>query len=474
MLTGLSLRMRIFLFFCLLAVGGAALAGLALLFGWSRGGQTLPAAPFVTSFVVFAFLNTGLALVVWLLFDEHVAKPINRLSADLRLRAHSGVNSPINTSKAVYLGDLAPAADALSQSMSQSLMQAAEQVAEGTQRLQAQSERLTALFTEIPIATILLNPEHEIVLYDGQAADILSRIAPPRLKASVSDYFDVTGLKEAVAALSDHKAEVAFTLRAGSLDRHYDARLKALGKDGYAIFIEPDDKQGTSLAPRPLVFDFDLISVKGKTEINDTALTELCYVVFDCETTGLSVETDDIVQIGAVRILNNRLVQGEVINTYVNPGRPIPAASTKIHKVTNENVADAPDIKQAGRALHRFATDAVLVAHNAPFDMGLLQRYGPEIGVDWNHPILDTVLISAVVFGTTEDHSLDALCKRLDIQILPQTRHTALGDANATGAVLTKLLPLLAGKGIRQFGQLVQECQKHGRLLHDLNEKHPG
>ena len=113
MFTRLSLRFRIFLFFCLLAVGGAGLAAGALMFGWSRAEQPLPAAPFVTAFVMFAFLNTGLAVAVWLLFDENVAKPINQLSATLRLRAHSGVDGDLDAEAARYLGDLAPAANAL-------------------------------------------------------------------------------------------------------------------------------------------------------------------------------------------------------------------------------------------------------------------------------------------------------------------------------------------------------------------------
>jgi DNA polymerase-3 subunit epsilon len=89
--------------------------------------------------------------------------------------------------------------------------------------------------------------------------------------------------------------------------------------------------------------------------------------------------------------------------------------------------------------------------------------------VEWNHPVLDTVLLSAVIFGTTEDHSLDALCARLSITIPDDLRHTAIGDAKATGQALVRLLPLLEGRGIETFGRLVEETRKHGRLLRDLN-----
>ena len=91
------------------------------------------------------------------------------------------------------------------------------------------------------------------------------------------------------------------------------------------------------------------------------------------------------------------------------------------------------------------------------------------MGVEWTHPVLDTVLLSAVVFGTNEEHTLDALCDRLSIDIAEEARHTALGDAMATAHVLVKLLPLLIGKGIDTFGGLIAETQKHGRLLRDMN-----
>lgn len=469
MLTKLSLRFRIFLFFCLLAAGGAALAGGALAFGWSRGDETLPTAPFATAFIVFAFLNSGLALGVWLLFDEHVAKPINKLSADLRLRAHSGVDTGVSADAARYLGDLAPAASALTQTVNTSVMDTASKVARETQRLRAESERLTALLTEIPIATILLNPAHEIVLYDAQAAGVLSKIAPPRLKAPLADYFDLTTFTEAMARLSGNTGEVSFKLQCIQREKGFDARLKALGDDGHMVFIDVEAGESQVVAPRPLVFDFDLMNAAEAREITDTPLSDLCFVPFDTETTGLSVQKDHIVQIGAVRVLNGRIVEGEVLESYVNPGRPIPPASTRIHHVTDDHVANAPDIAEAGRALHSFARDAVLVAHNAPFDIGLLRRFQSEMGVEWTHPVLDTVLLSAVVFGTNEQHSLDALCDRLSITIPEHLRHTALGDAQATAEALVILLPLVEGKGIHTFGQLVEETRKHSRLLEDLN-----
>ena len=235
------------------------------------------------------------------------------------------------------------------------------------------------------------------------------------------------------------------------------------------IFIDVENRDSQKIAARPMVFDFDLMNAAENRDIVDTPLSQLCFVPFDTETTGLSVAQDAIIQLGAVRVLNGRIVEGEVLDSYVNPGRPIPPASTKVHRITDDDVAGAPGIVEVGRAFHHFAQESVLVAHNAPFDIGLLRKYAPMMDVDWTHPVLDTVLLSAVVFGTTEEHSLDALCDRLSVTIPQHLRHTALGDARATAEALVRLLPLVEGKGISTFGQLIEETRKHSRLLEDLN-----
>jgi DNA polymerase-3 subunit epsilon len=111
----------------------------------------------------------------------------------------------------------------------------------------------------------------------------------------------------------------------------------------------------------------------------------------------------------------------------------------------------------------------VIVAHNAPFDMAFLRRHGARMQRQWDHPILDTVLVSAVLFGTTETHTLDALCTRLGVTIPPELRHTAMGDARATAEVLLRMLPMLEAQGVATFGQLLEETRKHGRLLKDMN-----
>jgi DNA polymerase-3 subunit epsilon len=167
--------------------------------------------------------------------------------------------------------------------------------------------------------------------------------------------------------------------------------------------------------------------------------------------------------------VNGRRIDGEAFESLVNPGRPIPAAATAVHHVTNEMVAGAPPIEEIGRRFHRFAAGSVLVAHNAPFDLEFLRRHEAGIGHRFDHPVLDTVLLSAVIFGQHETHTLDALSERLGIVIPEDSRHTAMGDTLATAEAFLKLLPMLRARGMETFGDVVAEMKKHGRLLKDLN-----
>ncbi len=468
-LTTLSLRLRIFLFFALLAVCGVGVVLAGLAFGYIRAQASGPASGFVFAGVLSGFGLLALTAGIWFLFDENVARPIERLATGLRSRAHAGVGG-VDKHAARYLGDLAPAAEAVSEQLMKTTMDQASIVASETARLSADKARLTALLSEIPVAMILVNPAHQIVLYDKQAAGVLSQVCPPRLNASIFDYFQKGPFLAAHKKMISTGLEQSFTDLAAANGLEFDARLKPLGPgEGYLVII---DDAHTNIAPdqsRPVVFDFDLMEGQATDNLMDMHLNDLTYVVFDTETTGLLPHKDEVVQIGAVRVVKGKIVPGETINQLVDPGINIPAASTKVHGVTNAMVAGQPGIAVAGKHLHDFARGSVLVAHNAPFDMAFLRRHAKDCGVDWTHPILDTVLLSAVLFGTTEVHTLDALCERLGVTIPDDLRHTALGDAHATAEVLCKMLALLHSRGIETLAGAIAEAKKHKRLLNDLN-----
>jgi DNA polymerase-3 subunit epsilon len=210
--------------------------------------------------------------------------------------------------------------------------------------------------------------------------------------------------------------------------------------------------QAVELPPRPEFYDFDLLARAGRpASLLERPLAELCYVVFDTETTGLDpAGADRIIQIAGVRIVNRRLLTGEVFDALVDPGRSIPKASIRFHGITDEMVQGRPPLEIVLPQFHRFAEGAVLVAHNAAFDMAFLRREEERLGLRFDHPVLDTLLLSAAVHDHATEHGLDAIAARFGIALA--RRHQALGDAIGTGQIFLRLLDLLEAAGVRSLG----------------------
>ena len=694
MIDRLGLRLRILLFFAALAVGVALAIGFGL---WAALARTEAAnlAPIATQAGLIAgFLSLGLITAIWYLFDTNVARAIDRLANAMSARAHAEIDRDLvrEAEAARYLGDLAPAAQAVTRQLAQTRSALAEAIARETTRLAAEKSRLETLLADVPVAVLLCTAEHQLVFYNGPAVDILGAGHAPGLDRNLLDYLregpvrhayqrlseagdsdtasdllcaTVTGgrilagrmrvlrrradgaapgyvltLRDVTADLTAHRNRDALlseiferirrpaanlqtvigvmseldddttddlrramldevqtlTLAITDLGARYDAtqadwrplgqtrsadlmdslkaRFEAEGLtldcagpelivalDGFEIvalfgwlgrrladegharafrlaLIEEDGPgallrldwdgeplpvgrfdgwltevldpalgeltgravlqahgteawtestgpgQGAVCMPvrsarragrrpppiaRKVVYDFELLSKARSAAVADARLEDLTYVVFDTETTGLSPATDEIVQIAAVRLVNGRRLETEVFDTLVDPGRPIPPSSTEVHGITDQMVRGAPTIAEVGRQFHAFARGAVLIAHNAPFDLEFLRRHEGEIGASFENPVLDTVLLSAVVFGQLEEHSLDALTARLGITIPDEARHTAIGDTVATADAFLKLLPMLRARGLLTFGEVLAEVRRHGRLQKDLN-----
>jgi DNA polymerase-3 subunit epsilon len=211
---------------------------------------------------------------------------------------------------------------------------------------------------------------------------------------------------------------------------------------------------------RPEFYDFDLFrSTEQSSVLDERLLSDLSFTVFDTETTGLNpAGGDEIIQIGATRIVNGKLRRQESFEQLVNPGRLIPAASIPIHGITQDMVMGKPPITEVLPAFYAFAQDTVLIAHNAAFDMKFLQLQEVNTGLVFKHPVLDTLLMSAVVHPNHEEHSLEAIAERFNISVLG--RHTALGDAMVTAEVWIRLIPLLQALGITTLRQAREAAQK--------------
>ena len=221
-----------------------------------------------------------------------------------------------------------------------------------------------------------------------------------------------------------------------------------------------DAAQIVKTESRPEVYDFDLFRASEQSrELAERPLAELAYTVFDTETTGLNPgEGDEIIQIGATRIVAGKLRREDVFDQLVDPQRSIPEAGIPIHGITPEMVQGAPTIAAVLPAFHAFAQETVLVAHNAAFDMRFLELKQRSTGLVFDQPVLDTLLLSAVVHPQQESHRLEAIAERLGVNVLG--RHTAVGDAMVTAEIFLKLIPLLAERGIHTLGQAREAAQQ--------------
>ncbi len=229
-----------------------------------------------------------------------------------------------------------------------------------------------------------------------------------------------------------------------------------------ADVVAADQAQHLHSDSRPEYYDFDLFAARdaeGSGIDPDRRLSDLAYSVFDTETTGLEPSKgDEIIQMGAVRIVNSRLLRQETFDQLVDPRVPLKPAGIPIHGITEDMVKNQPTLDVVLPAFHEFCSETVLVAHNAAFDMRFFQIKESSLGVRFTQPVLDTLLLSAVIHPNQESHRLESIAERLGINVIG--RHTALGDAFVTGEVFLKMIPLLADKGIFTLRQALDAAQK--------------
>lgn len=248
------------------------------------------------------------------------------------------------------------------------------------------------------------------------------------------------------------------------------AQRHAEGRTYLWIPVRKGREVGAQMHPalpgRPEYYDMSLLSLpKGADSLGQRPLKSLTYVVFDTETTGLDPSGgDEIVQIGGVRVVNGRILSGENFESLVNPLRPIPPQSIRYHGITDQMVKNQPAADVVLPRFKSFADKSVLVAHNAAFDLKFLHKRETEYGIRFDNPILDTMLMSAFLDGPDVDHSLDAICERYGIDIAH--RHTALGDALVTAAVLLRQIDALAARNITTFAQTVSTLNMTLTLHH--------
>ncbi len=195
-----------------------------------------------------------------------------------------------------------------------------------------------------------------------------------------------------------------------------------------------------------------------------TQLENAEFVVFDLETTGLSPGSSRICEIGAQRVRALELV--DTYETLVNPGVPIPPVVQVLTGIVPSVVRDAPRVEHAVRRFLDFAGDAPLVAHNARFDLGFLEREVERLtGRRIAAPVVDTVWLARRLLGErTRRVGLATLAQFFGTATEPC--HRALPDAQATAEILVRLVGLAQERGARTVADLVELAAPRARRLH--------
>ena len=486
MINRLSLRLRISLIFAALAAGSVAALVAGLYYGFHKQDHAGSPDALIIGGIVAGLAIVGLIVWVWILFDDHIAKPIERMAGNLRIRAHTHVATALDPVPARYLGDLAPAAHEIARALHDTRQSLAGFTVRETTDLIREKTLLETLLADIPVGVLMCSGSHQLAFYSARAASLicgLSADTTPGLGRSLFDYLHPVPIQAAYSQLqsmNDPDATRDFLCTTQLAGTALLTRMRLLpsprkeAMSGYMLTLHevgsPSQACVPSSIPQAPVYDFELLFKTHNADLPSTRVVDLTYVVFDTETTGLRPDQgDEIVQIAAVRIVNGRRIQEEEFNTLVNPGRAIPRSSSIVHGITDCMVASAPTMDQVGRKFHQFVKGAVLVAHNAPFDIAFLRRHERGIGHRFDNPVLDTVLLSALVYGQSENHSLDALCHRLGISITEEARHTAIGDATATAEVFLKLISALEARGLETYGDVRAAVRRQRRLLKDFN-----
>ena len=180
------------------------------------------------------------------------------------------------------------------------------------------------------------------------------------------------------------------------------------------------------------------------------------YVVFDIETTGFSAVTDRIIEIGAVKVEDGKIT--DKFSTFVNPKRPIPFRITELTSITDEMVIDSPDIETILPQFIEFIGDAVLVAHNASFDVGFIEQNCKRQKIEADFTYVDTVALARVLLPALNRFKLDTVAKALNISL--ENHHRAVDDAGCTAEIFVKFVQMLKERElttlakVNEFGDL--------------------
>ncbi len=174
------------------------------------------------------------------------------------------------------------------------------------------------------------------------------------------------------------------------------------------------------------------------------------FVVFDIETTGFSPVNNRIIEIGAVKVQGGEI--RDRFSAFVNPDVPIPFEIEKLTGINDSMVINAPPITTVLPDFLSFCGDAVLVAHNANFDVSFIKENARRQGLLREFTYVDTVGIARLLLPRQAKHTLDAVAKTLGISL--ENHHRAVDDAQAAAEIFVKFIPMLMKEGVDTLGKL--------------------
>lgn len=242
-------------------------------------------------------------------------------------------------------------------------------------------------------------------------------------------------------AITDHGVVQSFTEAAHCLDKDDDFKI-IYGMEGYLV----DDVK-------------DIVeNDKGQS------LDDAC-VVFDIETTGFSATRDRIIEIGAVKVIEGKIV--DKYSTFVNPDIPIPFEIENLTHITDEMVMDAPMIDVILPQFLEFCKGCILVAHNASFDVGFIRTKAAEMQIETDFTVVDTVGLARMLLPKLNRFKLNVVAKELHVSL--ESHHRAVDDAGATAEIFVKFIAMLKEKGITTL----LDINKSGKLSPEVIKKLP-
>ena len=191
----------------------------------------------------------------------------------------------------------------------------------------------------------------------------------------------------------------------------------------------------------------DIVENSKNQSLQDT------YVVFDIETTGFSPLVNKIIEIGAVKVEKGNIT--ERFSTFVNPEVPIPFHIENLTGIKDDMVITAPVIAEVMPEFLAFCDGAVMVAHNADFDMSFIKYNCDRLSIPYDFTIADTVAMARMLLPNLNRFKLDTVARALNISL--ENHHRAVDDAACTAEIFEKFVKMLADRGINTLDELNAE-----------------